>query len=204
LFSCSSLPSWLTMRPSGVKKVRSSKPVRDWHIRRIEIADLLSSDPDNEAMVSCTECINHDVVCYYDREQSVSCAECLRHQRKCDGTFSVEEFRKVGEQKKQLISKSRLKRREIARLRKTLAALEESDADIQDSLAALEDKSSRMLRREMQALGAFDNITTSSGTSHEVALAEPEFVFDGQFVTDSVDWEQVLGLSGGTEQPALG
>lgn len=192
------------MRPSGVKKVRSSKPVRDWHIRRVEIADLLSSDPDNEAMVSCTECINHDVVCYYDREQSVSCAECLRHQRKCDGTFSVEEFRKVGEQKKQLISKSRLKRREIARLRKTLAALEESDADIQDSLAALEDKSSRMLRREMQALGVFESVIDSSGADREVALSEPEFVFDGQFVTDSIDWEQVLEPAGGTGQQVLG
>jgi len=162
-------------------------------------------------MVACTECANHNVTCFYDREQSVKCSECLRYQRNCDGTFSVEEFRKVGEQKKQLQSKSRRKRREIARLRqvllkaqKDLLDAEESDSDLQDSIAKLEEQSSRMLRREMEALGVFDSVEASAGPQQELALADPDFIFDGQFVTDSVDWDQVLGSSGDTGQPVSG
>ena len=55
---------------------------------------------------------------------------CLRHYRECNGTFSVEELRKIGEQKKQIAAKLRAKRREITRLRKTLADLEGDDADL--------------------------------------------------------------------------
>jgi len=151
-------------------------------------------------MVACTECVNHGVVCYYDREQSVKCAACLRHQRSCDGTFSLEEFRKVGEQKKQLKSKSRLKRREIARLRKVLADAESEDADLQDSLAQLDEVSSRMLHREMQALGVFNSVDTGQ----DVALADPGFVFDGVPVTESIDWSGVWGSGDDTGQQAHG
>jgi hypothetical protein len=71
-------------------------------------------------MVACSACVNSGTVYYYNREQSVKCTAYLRHQRACDGTFALEEFRKVGEQKKQLVAKSRAKRREMARLRKVL------------------------------------------------------------------------------------
>ena len=83
---------------------KSSKPPKKWTTRRNEIADALESDEDNIAMVACSECVKHNVVYYYDRRQSVQCAACLRHQRNCDGTFSLEEFRKVGVQKKKLKS----------------------------------------------------------------------------------------------------
>jgi hypothetical protein len=126
----------------------------------------------------------------------VSCAACLRHHRNCDGTFSIEAFRKVGEQRKQLASKTRVKAREIVRLRKTLAAAakvladaEAEKADLEDSLALLEDRSSKMLRREMLALGVMDSLDSEQA----VALAEPEFVWAGVPVTDSIDWEAVLG-----------
>ena len=61
-----------------------------------------------------------------------------------------------------------------------------------------------MLRREMEALGVFESVEASAGPQHELALADPEFMFDGQFVTDSVDWEQVLGSSGDTGQLVSG
>lgn len=186
-----------TFRIQKPKPRKSSKPVRSWNDRRNEIADSIESDPDNAAMVACTECVNHNVVCYYDREQSVKCAACLRHQRNCDGTFSMEEFRKVGEQKKRLREKSRQKRKDIRRTRerRVLAhgafleaqlALARADADLlaeeaadekfNDDLAALEDASDRMLKREMQALGVFAEISADRGVDHEVALASPDFV----------------------------
>jgi hypothetical protein len=88
-------------------------------------------------------------------------------------------FRKVGEQKKQLKARAREKRREALRLRKTpmdarkalmnaqalllktetsSAAAESEEANLLDSIAKLEERSSRMLQREMQALGELDTI----------------------------------------------
>ena len=164
------------------KSTKSTKPSLSWGERRARLTDLISI-PENIAMVSCTACVDHGVVCFYSREQSVRCAECLRHQRECDGTFSVKEFRKVGEQKKRLAARSRAKRREIARLRKVLietqahaqaviaeaqaagahaqaalAEAESEDVGLQEGLAVLEDRSSRMLQREMQALGVMNTL----------------------------------------------
>ena len=125
------------------------------------------------------------MVCYYDREQSVKCAACLRHQRECDGTFSLKEFRRVGEQKRALRSKARNKQRRVARLCRTLieaqkAILEaeselisakKSDLQLQNSLAKLEEKSNNILKREMQALG----ILNSVDSKQKVVLAKPNF-----------------------------
>lgn len=187
-------------RVSKPKPPRSSKPPVPWQQRQNEIADFLESAK-IEAMVACTECANNGEACFYLREHSVKCAACLRHRRECDGTFSVEELRKVGEQKKQLSAKSRAKRREITRLRKTLtearrslaalesemAEVEEEDISLQDSLARLDEVSNNMLKREMMALGAFDRVPVEQ----EVALAEPDFVMQGAPVTDSIDWSVV-------------
>ena len=71
-------------------------------------------------MVACSECVNHNVVYYYDWEQSVKCAACLRHQKECDGTFSLKKFRRVEEQKRALRSKACNKQHQVARLRRTL------------------------------------------------------------------------------------
>jgi hypothetical protein len=190
------------MPSSGIDKSKfrkSSKPVKSWRERRAEIAESISVE-ENIAMVACSECVSNGVVCYYDREQSVKCAECLKHQRNCDGTFSLEEFRKVGEQKKQLQSKSRLKRREIQRLRRALLEAEEQDSDIQESLAALERKSSDMLKREMQALGVFNSV----GSEQEVALSEPDFIWTDIPHAETVDWDEILGVPGGTPSQVQG
>jgi hypothetical protein len=185
------------MQSSRIRKTtnrKSSKPAKSWKERRDEIADSISTE-ENIAMVACSECVSAGVVCYYDREQSVKCAACLRHQRNCDGTFSLAEFRKVGEQKKQLASKTRVKAREIVRLRKTLAAAakvladaEAEKADLEDSLALLEEKSAKMLQREMLALGVMDSLDGDQ----EIALADPDAVWAGMPATDSIDWSVVF------------
>ena len=72
-----------------------------------------------------------------------------------------------------------------------LAEAEDEEANLEDSLALLEEKSSKMLRREMLALGVMNSL----GSEQEVALAEPEFVWAEVPVTDSVDWAVVLGDS---------
>jgi hypothetical protein len=209
------------MSKSRIDKTKSSKPRVPWNTRRVEIADSIASDPDNKAMVACSACVEHDSVCYYDREQSVKCAECLRYQRDCDGTFAMEEYRKTSEHKKQLQSKSRLKRREIARLRKVLAEAEEVDNRLQDTIAMLEEKTSRMLKREMLALGVLDSVQPEEAlerTATEVpSTPEPrvagdfsEFVLEGMPITDSIDWDSVwlseppAGIDdvGGTSQSA--
>ncbi|KAG9796164.1 hypothetical protein KCU88_g196, partial [Aureobasidium melanogenum] len=116
--------------------------------------------------------------------RSMKCAECLRHQRSYNGTFSLEEFRKVGEQKKCLQEKSRAKRREIARLRRLLAKAEEEDSSLQDSVAELDERSNRMLKREIQALGVFEQV----GHNQSIALGNENFVFSSVPATNSINW----------------
>lgn len=186
------------MRASTAKKTvlrKSSTPRKSWKERRNEIADSLESDIDNIAMVACSECVRNNTVCYYDREQSVSCAACLRHQRSCDGTFSLEEFRRVGDQKKEVRQKSRQKRKEIARLRRLLLEAEEEDVALQDSLAELEQKSEAMLRREMQALGVLEPFSDEQLVAW--GSAEPSLP---ALSTDQVDWDSILDPGGSGQQ----
>lgn len=70
----------------------------------------------------------------------------------------MQEFRKVSDQKKAVKEKSREKRRAIAKLRAALVALEDEDNDLQEELARLDDISSRMLKREIVVLGAFNKL----------------------------------------------
>lgn len=97
----------------------------------------------------------------------------------------------MGEQKKSVSAKSRQKRKEIAKLRAALAALEDEDNDLQDELQKLDDISSRMLRREMQALGAFDKLDDNQ----EIAVASDHFS-DWPAIPENepVDWDQMLVL----------
>jgi ribosomal protein S27E len=186
-------------------KPKSTIPPKSWNLRRLEIADSLESDQGNLAMVACSECVNNNALCYYDREQSVKCAECLRHpSRKCDGTFAMEEFRKVGEQKKMLEAQSLEKGRQLQEVRRKLlqarralldvescfALIESEDLEIRDELAKVKEKSSRMLEREMRALGVFNDLPSNA----EVALAEPNFVTGDAPAAESSDWSAVLNF----------
>ena len=150
-------------------------------------------------MVSCSQCVRNNDVCYYDRRQSVSCSECLRNNRVCDGTFALEEFRKVGEQKKQFEASSRAKRRKIQLLRRNLVELtkeladaEEQDNDIQESIAQLDVIASRMLQREMQALGVFEQVAATGGSEQEVAFADPNFAWAEAPQIETMDWDKIL------------
>jgi hypothetical protein len=191
---------------------QSSIPPKSQRVRFDEIADSISSDKNNEAMVACSECVNHNVTCYYDREQSVKCAECLRSRRKCDGTFAMEEFRKVGEQKKALEAQSIEKGRKLQELRRKLldarrallevescfALAEDEDLRIRDELRLVKERSDNMLKREMQALGVFDELPVDK----EIALAEPVLAWGGSPVSGSVDWEAVWN-TGSLDQQAV-
>ncbi|KAK5936453.1 hypothetical protein PMZ80_011308 [Knufia obscura] len=187
------------------KQKRSSKPERPKSERNLEIYRAIAVTG-NEAIVSYSACISNNVVCYYDREQSVKCAECVLHQRSCDGTFALEEFRKVGELKRAKQQKRREKSKQITKLRSALLtarqALQEAEAtmlateeeinEIDESIAALEDKSSRMLKREMQALGVFNSLPDEQ----EIALGDQDFVWEDIPLVQQVD---LGGLFGGQE-----
>ncbi|KAK5087301.1 hypothetical protein LTR70_007244 [Exophiala xenobiotica] len=143
------------------------------------------------AIVSCTYCINNGVECYYSREQSVSCAECILKHRKCDGSFSLEELRKVEELKKAKRTKRRQKLSEISKLRKAmleaqkaLAEAEEEQVSIEESIAELDDRTERILKRKILALGVFNRVSDEQ----EVALGDSDMSWlDHNFHVQQVD-----------------
>ena len=47
---------------------KSSKPTKSKSESRNELADAIESLEDNKVIVSCTKCVEENVVCYYDRE----------------------------------------------------------------------------------------------------------------------------------------
>ena len=206
------------------KKPRSSRPPRNETLRLQVVADSISVK-ENKAMVACSECVKNNAVYYYDRSQSVKCAECLRRRRDCDGTFSLEEFRKIGEQKRLLKEKARERRLETSRLRtlqssvqlearraklaadearqvllvaeaaaeerlaeamRRTAAAELEEVALAEQIAKVKETSSRMLKREMLALGVISPLDNEQ----EVALAEPELAwFGGELpLMGSFDW----------------
>ena len=227
------------MQAFGVFKTkpsRSSIPVVPRPQRLLDTIAAIESDPNNEAMVACSECVKHNVACFYSRENSVKCTSCLKNRRTCDGTFSLEKFRRVGDQKRDLKLKSLSKRREIRSLRskrvlahgallearenvarleqelmsvdKELVAEEEADIKFNDDLEELEEKSKRMLQREMQALGVLEQLPAES----EVAFAEPDTIWReadepqaGTVPDDLIDWNAVLNSGGSQDHqvPAL-
>ena len=187
-------------RVARAKPRKSSKPIPPLSSRLAAIADSLTCD-ENKAEMYCSECIRNGVTCYYDRRQSVKCAECVRHQRSCDGTFSLEEFRKVGEQKKLLQDRARETRQKVLQERRALidaqSALVEAeaqDAEVQENIALLDRAASDMLRREMEAVGALNSLDNGQ----EVALADPDFVWSDVPVAGSPDWDLLLRGTGGS------
>jgi hypothetical protein len=150
-------------------------------------------------MVACTFCADNNRTCHYDREVSVSCAECLRRGRPCDGSFSLAEFRKVGEQKKLAEAELLKKERMIAEARRRLLELEEEGLKTKEWLQHLRTTSERMLKREMEALGVFSSYQPEESLAlgdqslfqlpapdpSQVDLADLFFSEDPQAVLDS-------------------
>ena len=69
-----------------------------------------------------------------------------------------------------------------------LAEAESEDVGLQEGLAVLEDRSSRMLQREMQALDVMNTLRDGQ----EVGLGDSEFVWSSLPVTDSIDWSAIF------------
>jgi len=203
----------LSSRVNKTKSSKSSKPALNSHERRFRLASLLSTE-DNVAMVACTNCVNRNVVCYYDREQSVKCAECLRRQCGCDGTFSVEEFRKVSDQKRLIKEQALHKQRELERARKRMiearailmkmetefSLVESEKSSLDEETLRLEETASRMLRREMQALG----VVNSLDNEREVALGDSDLAWSEMPMTEEVDWSTMMQDLGGSPAEASG
>ncbi|KAK5175941.1 hypothetical protein LTR44_011501 [Exophiala sp. CCFEE 6388] len=152
------------------------------------------------AMVACSNCARSGDVCYFAEERSRRYSCCLRKNIDCDGSFSLEEFRKVVDEKKVFKEKSRRKRKETARLRRALVqaqdalcAAETEDTEFQESLSRLEEVSSRMLRREMLALG----VLNEQPPNESGAFADPDLPWSEIPVNDVVDWDAVFGVVGG-------
>ncbi|KAL9117784.1 MAG: hypothetical protein Q9187_005674 [Circinaria calcarea] len=197
------------------------QPKRNTTVRRADLACAISESK-AEAMVACSQCARHGLTCYYDRSEPIKCAECLRSQRDCDGTFSLEEFRKVGEQKRLLKKQAQERHRETSRLRslqatarkemqeaalrtaeaeERTAAAELEEAALAERIARLKEISRRMLQREMLALGVMNPLDNEQ----EVVLAEPDLVWTGELpVMESIDWDVVLGSADGISLPQSG
>lgn len=184
------------------REVSSTKPEKSRADRDKQLAEFIVS-LGIEAMVSCTQCLNAGVTCYYAREQSVKCAECIAKHRNCDGTFSVDELRKIGELKKSEQKKRRQKLLEISKLRAALAQLETEQHSLEESIADLDDRTERMLKREMLALGVFDKLPDEQ----EIALGDVDMSWlDHGLNVQQIDWESVLGApeSTGGASPSSG
>ena len=149
--------------------------------RLAAVAEALSISS-NEAMVACSSCVASKVTCYYDRERSMKCAECLRHQRDCDGTFSLEEFRQVGEQKKLAEAELLKKKQLIAEARRRLVELEDEGIQSEIWLNHLKDVSGRMIEREMAALG----VLAPQAPERRIALGD-QLIFSHPLP----DWSQL-------------
>ena len=165
-------------------------PKRSSTNRRIDLAsaiDLLVPP----AMVACTNCARAGDVCYFSEERSKKCSCCLRKNIDCDGSFSLEEFRKVVDEKKVFQERSRRKRKEMARLRRALAEVESEDNELQDSIARLEEISSNMVRREMRALGVLEELPEGSAG----AFADPDQPWAEVPFNETIDWDLALGGS---------
>jgi hypothetical protein len=176
----------------------TSPPLKDSHrvsstLRRKALAAAIELESPC-AMVACSNCARSGDTCYFG-ERSKKCSCCIRKNADCDGSFSLEEFRRVADEKKVLQEKSRRKRKEIARLRRALADAESEDNSIQDSVSQLETISSNMLRREMRALGVLEEQPPESSG----AFADPELPWLEVPITDTVDWELVFPASSGDD-----
>lgn len=197
----------------GRKRPRDSEEVEEpsSHDRRLVLSAALSIE-ENLTMPACAKCVEHGDLCYYNARKSTKCAKCIEKQRKCDGTFSLEEYRRVGEQKKRLTAEVRQKRKEIARLRSVLLdrqqemlkamqdlnSAENSESSLDASLAHWERVSDNMLTREMRAMGVLREQPEES----EIALGEPieEIVEQAPFV-EYVDLSFLLPEVGSSEVP---
>src|SRR5689334_15712384 len=107
---------------SQFRVTKPSLPSRSSTYRRLRLGLAVEAE-DNRSMAPCSHCRSSDEVCFFSEELSTRCARCLTKNLKCDGSFSLSEFKSVLEQKKQISARSKQKREEIARHSAAVASL---------------------------------------------------------------------------------
>jgi hypothetical protein len=84
------------------RRPKINKPKR-FHFKRVEHIYLALKHDNFRALndIRYTPYINNDDIYYYNRKTSMKCTEYLKSQRLYDETFSLDEFRKIENQKKE-------------------------------------------------------------------------------------------------------
>src|SRR5947209_8301073 len=92
------------LRPSSRSNVPKRSPLnrRNDQIRTLSFKEFKAHKD-----IKCYHYLKNDYFYYYDHKISISYTEYLRLQRKCDRTFSLDEFRKVGQLKEDELNKRR-------------------------------------------------------------------------------------------------
>lgn len=185
--------------------------------RRQLLIAILESEPKNllPGMARCSQCVQHDAVCYHDSARATKCSECIRRGRKCDGTFSLVELKKIGDLQREAQKKSRLKRQQIAKLSSALleqqsalaklqseglklqsedARLRHEDVELQNQISLLDATRDRILKREMEALGV---LREEAKDSEELVFSIDDNLDTTGFpLIESVDWSEIWDPSG--------
>jgi hypothetical protein len=126
-------------------------------------------------MVACSFCSNAGAICTVGRDSS-RCSRCVEKNLRCDGTFSVEEFDKISEQRRRLqVTVNESKRRSaelMAQLAAELTRQSTSSLRLRAQLKALSSRQDSMLRREVQALEELDALESAEAA---VSGVEPSW-----------------------------
>lgn len=145
------------------KRDRSSTQRRRDAISRIEKIGRQLFD-----MGRCTPCQRSDSFCFVleGRNKCSSCAK--KGVKTCDGNFSVVEFDTLERKKLELKQRARDKRAEVGRLAAAaasayaaLAAAQQEEQQIESEAGKFSEAQSRMLRQELQALDALEEVKSS-------------------------------------------
>jgi cell division septum initiation protein DivIVA len=181
-----------------MSQYRAHKPRSNSTQRRLALATAVEVE-ENLAMVACTNCASSGDLCYYSSVRSVRCSACLRKNADCDGTFSLEEFRKIVDQKKKVQEASREKRKDIARratllaqAQAELASIQAEDVALQEELGRIEELSSQMIRREMEALG----VSGSTGPAEQQTAPSMDDLFAWE-IPSSLNVGDIVGQESG-------
>lgn len=143
------------------KRDRSSTQRRRDAISRIEKIGKQLFD-----MGRCTPCQRSDSFCFVLEGHS-KCSSCAKKGVKnCDGNFSVVEFDTLEHKKLEVQQRQRDKRAEVGRRAAAVASAyaalvlaQREEQQLEDEANKFSEAQSRMLRQELQALDALDDVT---------------------------------------------
>jgi len=130
-------------------------------------------------MGRCSECIKTDSPCWMLDGQSM-CNTCKGKNKRagdCDGCFSISDFDALQDQREKMQRDVEEKDRRIGELIAALTAVQSEKSKLQGDMERLQLLQKRMLSRELEALDAIDEASTSDSPSSRLAFAlDPAFV----------------------------